>query len=365
MRLKLENKTSYDTALFEQTITPLFRGFLKQYPFLEPECKVWLTFMQDPGELWEERNRFYGGKPPVASLNLDGILLVPTEKTDTLRILVRVWPEAAASASYMMEEMAKGPGAKVDSEERDSKVFNYMELVEQVFHEFSHLCSYDCLMRKTQWADPLLPTLNYDVHLHDEFLAVYRSMTAMLHVLSPYFTTRLFRGLYLYYHDEFEEHAKVSERDALGALALYRANEERVFGTQEKAGTPPYLLRKTIEDVIGRPLECQECFSVSDEELCEYVYCLSENKQEILPRLDYLRNKEASYGGAHLSGMVRAFHAFAEEKIGIPFRNKAALPEGELPLENVMDIPFYTYLTSDLRYVLEKEMLMLFPAVTF
>ena len=365
MKFKLENKTTYDTALLDQTITPLLRGFLNQYPFLEPSCKVHLTLFNNPQELWQERNLFYQGKAPDTIANLDGIFLPPMEKTDTLRILLRVWPEAAASARCMQRELAEGSRAKQGGMQRDEQVFNYFELIEQTYHEFSHLCSYDRLMRITNWEDPLLPTTNLDINYHDEFLAVYRSMTAMLHVLSPYLTSSLYRGLYLYYHDEFTNHANLTKNETNRSLLVYRNELDRVFGTEKRRGTPPSFLRKTIEDVIGHPLSCQEDFSLTDEEVFEYTIGLKRNKIEDKPCLYYLRNSEATYGGAHLSGMVRAFHAFAEEKIRVPFRNKAALPEAELHLENVMDIPFYTYMDSSIRLRLEEEMPLLFQALVF
>ena len=197
------NKTALPSDIITRTIEDAIRFFLDLYPDVHLTCAYDIVLCDSTGSLQDEWRRYYGfDQDRVLPLPYDGQFLSPVEKTDTLTILACVKEEILAGAAQYHREVDHGlesPLEQDELEERGLKLMPFYEFVELLFHEFSHLCSFDRMMTLTDWADPQMSVNVLDYHLHDEFIARIRGTEAMLRMGAPYMETDLIYSLYQYY----------------------------------------------------------------------------------------------------------------------------------------------------------------------
>lgn len=223
----ITNKTSFPSSFIVRSVEDAIAFFCSFYN-TSPSLDYHVILCEDFDSLQDEWRAYYGyGAEREMPLDYDGQFLAPTQKTDTLTMLVCVDEEVAEGAERYYYEVEHG--SKVDTkdpdilEERGLTLMPFFEFIELLLHEFSHLCSYDRMMAFTNWANPEMNKIGYDYHLHDEFIARIRGTEAMLRMMQPYTELGLLYSLYQYYLSGMQK--AYEERIAMTATFIANLRE--------------------------------------------------------------------------------------------------------------------------------------------
>ena len=134
----------------------------------------------------------------------NGAFLAPDKYTDTLTITIVAEEKVVVGAKQYIREKDTAslrdtvlPGP--EREKRGLKLMAFFGFVETLQHEYSHLCSFDAVMRATDWQDPGFVKYSQNYHLHDEFIARYRGIWACLKMAEPLMETDLLYSLWNMY----------------------------------------------------------------------------------------------------------------------------------------------------------------------
>lgn len=254
-------------------------------------------------------------------MDYDGNFVSPKGKTDTLTILALLKEKNLAGAEQYFMEKENGSLRDADipdSEraERGEKLMAFFEFVEMIQHEYSHLCSYERLMRATDWADPLILGHDWNYHLHDEFIARYRGTRAMLHMMEPYAEKNLLYSLWMGYWNDLNNDNKNYIEDVKKFLAdRAKGIEVETLMFMKQNGLTDADMVSELEHELGHPLyfggelTAAGVPKMSALEIAEFM-TFEDTKKRTIPLMYVIRNPYASYHGAQLLGLIQAFHDY-------------------------------------------------------
>ena len=227
----------------------------------------------------------------------------------------------------------------------------FFGFVETLQHEYSHLCSFDAVMRATDWQDPGFVKYSQNYHLHDEFIARYRGIWACLKMAEPLMETDLLYSLWNMYWDGVSKSFQ-EEKEAIAAelKRIKEGNRKSIRAFMDEEGLSSEEMAEELEYELAHPLQYRGEFDaegvprMSDLEAVEFV-CVEETRRAVLPMIYAVRNGSATYAGAQLFGLVHAYYDYLAEKTGAGDPD-LILDPSSLSLPDVIDIPYYDYVSE-------------------
>lgn len=342
---RISRLNSTEVSLAEVGILESMNYFLRVYTFLEPHCGISVILCDKVEDLEKEWNKYYGyGDEAGLPLKFDGQFLVPDEKTDILSMIICVNKDQIEGIEQYYHEKENGSLAGTPTEERGLKMMAFWHFVELVMHEFSHMCSYDRMMRLIDWEDTRM-SKDIDYHLHDEYLARFRGTKAMLLMAEPYMETDMLFSLYLGYWTDLGDSFRKRQEETKDFIE----HERELLGQalpdlQEMTGLDDEGFVKMLEEEFGHKLKyggekLDGNLRLSDYEVIEFS-AVDEIAELTEPYLYFLRNPVAVYEGVQFAGMITAFYDYLCDDKDL------MIGEEELHLENVIDIPFWNYVDA-------------------
>ena len=350
----ITNHSALPDMLAERTIKECIGAYEVLYG--KPSSDVEIILCSSEEALEAEHLRIQGKDDFEDPKVYNGIFLAPDKYADTMIIIIVVKEKTVAGAEQYFREKDTGSLRDEDMpekecEKRGVKLMAFFGFAETLQHEYSHLCSFDELMKATGWRDPGIVKISQDYHLHDEFIARYRGTCACLQMAEPLMETDLLYSLWNMYWEGavkgFQE-----EKDAVAA-ELKRIREGsmhsiRAFMDEEELS--PEEMAEELEYELGHPLqyrgevEANGIPRMNDLETVEFV-CVEETARAAIPLLYAVKNRSATYEGAQLFGLVHAYYDFLAGKTGAG-DEALILDPGALSLPVVIDIPYYDYVSE-------------------
>lgn len=286
----------------------------------------------------------------------NGAFLAPDKYTDTLTITIVAEEKVVVGAKQYIREKDTAslrdtvlPGP--EREKRGLKLMAFFGFVETLQHEYSHLCSFDAVMRATDWQDPGFVKYSQNYHLHDEFIARYRGIWACLKMAEPLMETDLLYSLWNMYWDGVSKSFQ-EEKEAIAAelKRIKEGNRKSIRAFMDEEGLSSEEMAEELEYELAHPLQYRGEFDaegvprMSDLEAVEFV-CVEETRRAVLPMIYAVRNGSATYAGAQLFGLVHAYYDYLAEKTGAGDPD-LILDPSSLSLPDVIDIPYYDYVSE-------------------
>ena len=345
------NHSALPDALATQIVNACISAYENLYG--KPSCEVEIILCSSKRKMKQEQISIMGKDNYEDTPNHDGDFIIPVRFTNKMTITIIVEKKIIAGAKIFLGEMANGSLRDADLsdeqwEKRGLRLMSFLSFAETLLHEYSHLCSFDLLMTATNWNDPRGIMQSWDYHLHDEFIARYRSVTASLKMAEPYMELSLLYSIWIAYRDSLErEYQKEKERFS-GLLDLVkRENDKFIRNYMTEYGLTSEGMTRSLEFELGHPLRHHGEYHsdgaprLSSLEEVELV-SIDETASHYIELVYYLRNRAATYQGAQLLGQVQAYYDFLSEKTGTGDPD-LILPPDALLLPNVVDIPYYEY----------------------
>lgn len=321
-----------------------------------PSSDVEIILCSSKAEMEEERIRIQGEDEFEDRKNYNGAFLPPVQFADTLTITIIAEEKAAAGAKQYFRE--KDTASLRDAvlpdperEKRGLKLMAFFGFAETLQHEYSHLCSFEALMKATDWKDPGFVKYSQDYHLHDEFIARYRGTFACLKMAEPLMENNLLYSLWNMYWDSAVKGFR--EEKTLIAAEVKRIREggrDSIRAFMHAEGLSPEEMTKELEYELGHPLQYRSELDVdgvprlSDLEAVEFV-CVEETRRAVIPMIYAVKNRTATYEGVQMFGLVHAYYDFLSEKTGAGDPGLILNPKA-LSLPDVMDIPYFDYVSE-------------------
>ena len=355
--LQIINHTNASDDLMTSMITEAIDGYHSLYD--PPSCDVEITVCADKREFNQLVMEHTDIDDPALVPDYNGNFLCPKEKTNLLRILLLPKEAEIIGARRYFKEKENGslrdavlPQAEL--EQRGIELANYCHFVELVQHEYSHLCSFDRLMKSTDWEDIETAGIDIDYHLHDEFIARYRGTYAMLQMMEPYMEPGLIFTLWMDYSnglgDAYKQESEILEKSIKEQCENL---EEQLLFIMKQREMSAFEMILEFEYELGHRLEHRGELTengvpkLTPAEVMEYIVFDDFDDDEIsdkayrigMPMLYYSKNPYASYSGAQILGFVDSFYDFMCEKIGR--ENDDKVGDYDLDLAFVIGVPFY------------------------
>ena len=282
----------------------------------------------------------------------DGYFVAPGERTDTLTIFVvpKADMEEGARQFFMEKEEGSLKDAPLSPEEREARCLRLMPFfmfVELITHEYSHLCSFERLMRLTDWEDPSLPAHSLDYHLHDEVIARYRSMKTLLSMTAFCMDADLLYNLWYNCNHVVEQISREADEVYRRFIAINRKGVEDTLATiQREQGLSRREMRLELEMELEHPLTCpnrsvrRTLPYLTDLEIIEFITQEGMESSTIIVKY-FLLCPDATDGGAQRAGLKQVFMEYltAGQEDAVP-----PMEPDRLKLDKMIAIPFYEYI---------------------
>ena len=349
--MKIINHSALPNDLAERTVRECVLTYETLYG--GPSCKVEFILCDSEDALVKERIRIQGRDELHGQKFYNGSFLPPEEKTDTLIIVVVAENKVIQGARQFFKEEDNGSFrdtglSKPELERRGVKLMAFFSFAENLLHEYSHLCSFDALMRKTDWEEPRIIGYSWDYHLHDEFIARYRGTMAALKMAEPFMETDLLYSLWMMHWNGVEKGFR-EEREAITRELerVRKGNIDSIHAFMKEEGMSEEEMADELECELGHPLELRGNFypngvpKMTDIEAAEFV-CIDEAARIAIPLIYALKNRAATYQGAQIFGLAHAYYDFLSEKTGAG-DPELLLNQDALSLPEVYGIPYFEY----------------------
>ena len=350
----ITNHSALPDALAERAVKECIGAYEALYGKPSPDVEIILCSSEEALEA--ARLRIQGKDDFEDPKIYNGAFLAPDKYTDTMIITIVATEKMASGAEQYIQEKDTGSLRDVilpdkEREKRGLKLMAFFGFAETLQHEYSHLCSFDELMKATGWRDPGIVKVSQDYHLHDEFIARYRGTCVCLQMAEPLMETDLLYSLWNMYWEGavkgFQE-----EKDAVAA-ELKRIREggiQSIRAFMDAEELSPEEMAEELEYELGHPLQYRGEYEasgiprMSDLETVEFV-CVEETARAIIPLIYAVKNRSATYEGAQLFGLVHAYYDFLAGKTGAG-DDVLILDPAALSLPAVIDIPYYDYVSE-------------------
>jgi len=349
--MKIINQSALPDDLAERTVRECVRSYETLYG--SPSCEVEFILCDSDDALEKERIRIQGRDELRGQKNYNGNFLPPEEKTDTLIIVVVAEKKVIQGARQFFKEEDNGSLwdtglSKPELEHRGVKLMAFFSFAETLLHEYSHLCSFETLMRKTDWEEPRVIGYSWDYHLHDEFIARYRGTMAALKMAEPYMETDLLYSLWMMHWNGVEKGFH-EEREAITheMERVRKGNIDSIYAFMKEEGMSGEEMADELECELGHPLELRGQFypngvpQMTDIEAAEFV-CIDEAARMAIPLIYALKNQAATYQGAQIFGLAHVYYDFLFDKTGAG-DPELLLNQDALSLPEVYRIPYWEY----------------------
>ena len=368
----IDNHSKLDTALMERTITEIVSAYEAVYPATDE--KVTFVLLGSDEDYLAYLYDSLDGIHHIELQNDYESMFVMPPKTDDLVIALLAKDSLLPYLEGYFLEKDQGKDIEQDAVEYEFRkllIIKFFQFAEQMIYEYSRLNSY-VEMRDNRSSD-YTEWWGLDYILHDTLISNYRGITALLKMAERYLPIKELHSFCQYFAMKYSSdmnrgyERNGAELDKLMAeLADYpeETDEEidvnsfwqKLSHAGESAPqygsyySGPEVEEESSDDIDDGP-DVGQGIELFDEGEEEYTFTTNDMEEilEYYPQyvdvLYTLMQPAACFEGAQYYGFAQGVYDYLKERTG--FKDDTwRMPEENLSIQNVIDIPFYEYVDS-------------------